>query len=289
MIKPNRNIPLALIKLTKPIITLSVSFSALTAYIMHEGGFTIGWFYTYLGVLLTAAGSSAINQIQEAQPDQLMERTKNRPIPSGEISRDNASLWAGALVISGVLILWIFTIPLASALSMITILWYNGIYTPLKRISPWAILPGAIVGSIPPMIGWVAAGGSIIHPHIIFLSFFFFIGQVPHFWLILLRHSDDYEKGGFPSINSTFSKLQISRLTFTWTLATAITAIGLPLLGLIKSTTIATIIFILSFGLVILFLNLIRNQGFVNKAFIFMNIYFLCMMLSIIADSIITS
>jgi heme o synthase len=286
MIKPLRKLPLSLIILTKPIITLSVAFSAFTAYIMHEGGFTDGWLSMYLGVLLTAAGSSTLNQIQESEPDQLMERTKNRPLPAKEISIQTAAIWAIILVASGACLLWIFANPFASVLAIITIVWYNGIYTPLKRFSPWAILPGAIVGAIPPVIGWVAAGGSIMNHHILYLAFFFFIGQVPHFWLILLRHSDDYEKGGFPSINTTFTKPQISRLTFSWTLATAITAIGLPIYGLISSQSLSVITVISSVLLIILFFKLIKNEQFANQAFIIMNIYFLCIMLIIISDSL---
>jgi heme o synthase len=287
MIKPFSKLPSSLIKLTKPIITLSVAFSALTAYIMHDGEFSDGWLTMYLGVLLTAAGSSTLNQIQESGPDQLMERTKNRPLPAKEVSIQTAVIWAIILVASGAVLLWIFANPFASTLSIITILWYNGIYTPLKRISPWAILPGAIVGAIPPVIGWVAADGSISNPHILYLAFFFFIGQVPHFWLILLRHSDDYEKGGFPSINTTFTKPQISRLTFSWTLATAITAIGLPIFGLIGSQSLSLITALFSVLLIILFLKLIRSERFANQAFVIMNIYFLCMMLIIIADALI--
>ncbi len=283
-----RNLPQTLISLTKPIITLSVSFSALTGFILFAGSFSDGWLPLYLGVLLIAAGSSALNQVQEAGPDKLMDRTRNRPVPSGNISAKGALVWALLLAVSGAIGLWLTTNPAATLLAIITLLWYNGIYTPLKRITPWAILPGALVGAIPPAIGWAAAGGALNHPHIIFLAFFFFIGQIPHFWLILLRHGQDYEKAGFPSITQKFSHSQISRLTFTWTLATALTAILLPFFGIIQSTHSYLAIVLLSLALVISFIRWwgIKKRKQMNRAFMLMNMYFLFMMIIIILDSL---
>ncbi len=279
---------LAYIRLTKPIITLSVAFSALTGFVLNEQSFSRGWLSMYFGVLLIAAGSSVINQIQETSSDRLMERTRHRPLPSEVVNLTQASAWAGILSISGAVILWFLVNPKASILAILTLAWYNGIYTPLKRYTPWAILPGAIVGAIPPAIGWTAAGGSLLHPHIIFLSFFFFIGQIPHFWLILLRYGEDYKKAGFPSITSTFNYRQISQLTFTWTTATATAAIMLPFFGIIQSTVMSYIIIGLSLVLIISFYKWpgIKNPIYVNKAFILMNIYFLLIMILIITDSV---
>ncbi len=279
-----------LLALTKPIITLSVSFSALTGFILHAGSFAPGWFYMYIGVMFIAAGSAALNQIQEAGPDSLMERTRRRPIPSGQISITQAGLWTTFLALAGTGILWFTTNPTATSLAIFTLIWYNGIYTPLKRATPWAIIPGAIVGAIPPAIGWTAAGGELHHPHIIFVAFFFFIGQIPHFWLILLRHGYDYQKAGFPSIISTFSRNQITRLTFSWTFATALAAVLLPVFGVITSPPLSAAVVLLS---LILVLSFARRSGFymeqsVNRNFMIMNIYFLLIMIIIIADALFT-
>lgn len=279
---------LSFLKLTKPIITLSVAFSALTGFILFSGAFGYGWFYMYFGVLLVAAGSSVINQIQEKTQDKLMERTRNRPLPSGQVSVSLAWILAFILAISGVLLLWVFVKPVSAILAMITLIWYNGIYTPLKRISPWAIIPGAVVGALPPVIGWTAAGGYLFHPHIVFVSFFFFIGQIPHFWLILLRYGHDYQKAGFKSIRKVFNPNQISRLTFTWTTATAAIAVCLPLFGIIESIWLGGTIVIFSIFLVLSFHKWpgIKNPVHVNRAFMIMNIYFLSMMIIIISDSL---
>jgi len=278
-----------LLRLTKPIITLSVAFSALTGFVLFSGSFSEGWPFMYLGVLLIAAGSSAINHIQEAKTDHLMERTRNRPLPSGQVNILQAVIWASILSLSGAILLWYQTNPQATLLAVFTLFWYNAVYTPLKKVTPWAIIPGAVVGAIPPVIGWTAAGGAINHPDIIFISFFFFIGQIPHFWLILLRYGKDYEKAGFPSISKTFSPDQISRLTFTWTAATAMTAILLSIFGVIVSNAVSITVIILSVALIAAFYKWpgIKKPAQFERAFIIMNLYFLFMMILIIADAII--
>jgi heme o synthase len=285
--RPANSFPIHIfIRLSKPIITLSVAFSALTGFILFHGSFSAAWIWLYLGVLLIAGGSSVINQIQEADQDLLMQRTRNRPIPSGQINKHQSWAWAIFLAVSGAIILWYFTNPIAFTLAIITLLWYNGIYTPLKRITPWAILPGAVVGAFPPIIGWSAAGGYILHPHIIFVSFFFFIGQIPHFWLILLRHGQDYINAGFPSVFKIFTPRQISRLTFSWTTSTALIAMLLPAFDIIQSSLIGAVIYIFSGALIICFYIWVKNPIYVHRAFMIMNIYFLMMMILIIIDGI---
>jgi heme o synthase len=279
----------AFVSMTKPIISLAVAFSAFTAYVLQQGKLTSGMIPLYFGVLLTAAGSSALNQIQEASRDQLMLRTRNRPIPAGKLTIGQAAVYTLVLIITGVTVLYSFFGLGASFLALLTILWYNGIYTSFKRLTPWAIIPGAVVGAIPPVIGWVAASGGIGDREIIFLSFFFFIGQIPHFWLILLRYNDDYVRAGFPSISKSFSRNQISRLTFTWTLATAITAISLTVFGIIISALFTILTWIFSVILMLFFIQLLKNESYINKSFMVMNVYFLCMMLFIIFDSLLFS
>jgi protoheme IX farnesyltransferase len=273
-------------QLTKPIITLSVSFSALAGYILYSGGFTGHWFSMYLGVLLVAAGSSALNQIQESDMDRKMKRTRSRPLPSGRLSMMQASVFTMLLIAAGTTLLAIRNGTVPMTLALVTLMWYNGIYTPLKRFSPWAVIPGALVGAIPPVIGWTAAGGWLFHHDIAFIIFFFFTGQIPHFWLILLRHGDDYQKAGFPSITNTFSPPQIHRLTFSWTATTALTAIMLPLFDVITGYITGGAIITLSATLVIWFYVSVKKDFNVNRAFFITNIYFLFMMLLIMADAL---
>jgi len=163
-----------------------------------------------------------------------MDRTKKRPIPSGEISPINALKIALILILAGSIILYSGSGILALFLALLNLIWYNGIYTPLKKKNPLAIVPGSLVGAIPPAVGWVAGGGSIFDPGILIISFFFFIWQIPHFWLLLLVLDKDYEKAGFPTLTKIFSHIQLARITFIWIIATVVTGLIIPLFGITK-------------------------------------------------------
>ncbi len=277
------------LELGKPIISLSVALSSLTGYILYNKCLCSGWIALYIGVLFVAAGSAAINQIQELKFDKLMERTLSRPLPSGKISIKAAWVFTIVMVATGLTILCLNSGLQPMILALVTLLWYNAIYTPLKRLTPWAILPGALVGAIPPAIGWTAAGGSPFDQDIVFISFFFFLGQMPHFWLILLKYGEEYKNAGFPSIHDHFSKDEISRITRTWTIATALSAIFLPFFNIITSY-IASLAAILSAVIVIIFFarhSKLSNKNQITRAFIIINSFFLFIMLLIISDALI--
>jgi protoheme IX farnesyltransferase len=162
-----------------------------------------------------------------------MDRTKGRPIPSGRISFEKVLIISMLLVLAGSIILIIGANLLAVGLGLINLIWYNFIYTLLKRRSPFAIVPGSLVGAIPPVIGWVAAGGALLDPQIIVIAFFFFIWQIPHFWLLLLVLDKDYRQAGFPTLTQIFSRKQLSRITFVWIVSTAVTGLMIPLFGIV--------------------------------------------------------
>jgi len=183
---------------------------------------------------LLACGSAVINHIQEHKTDAKMDRTKNRPIPSNRISVRNASIISLLLVLTGsVLLSFSGIIPLL--LGLLNLFWYNVVYTPLKKVSPIAIIPGSLVGAIPPAVGWTSAGGNIFDPQILAISFFFFIWQIPHFWLLLLVLGKDYEQAGFPTLTRVFNTKQLSRITFVWIIATVVTSLLIPLFGIVKN------------------------------------------------------
>ena len=144
-------------------------------YIAAADGIDTGVILPSIGILLLACGSAAINHYQERATDAMMSRTKNRPIPSGRISPENALAIAVFLLTIGSLILLFSGGMLALALGLLNLIWYNAIYTPLKKKNALAIIPGSLVGAIPPAVGWVSAGGSIFDPQILIIAFFFFI------------------------------------------------------------------------------------------------------------------
>lgn len=221
-------------ELTKIRITSFVTLTAIFGYICFSPKLHYNLAAAVLGILVLACGSAVINHIQEHKIDSMMERTKYRPIPSNRISIKNASIIAAVLAASGLTILFfVGTIPFI--LGLLNLIWYNLVYTPLKRVSQIAILPGALVGAIPPAIGWTAAGGSVFDTKIIVISFFFFIWQIPHFWLLLLTIGKDYKKAGLPTLTNLFSFVQLSRITFIWIVATVVTSLLLPFFGIIQN------------------------------------------------------
>jgi heme o synthase len=231
-------------ELTKIKITLFVMLTTTLGYITAAGEINFGLILPSIGILLVACGSAAINHIQERKTDALMKRTRNRPLPSGRISLQGAVSLAVILLFTGTAILLLVAGILAASLALLNLVWYNLIYTPLKKKNALAIIPGSVVGAIPPMVGWVAGGGYIFDPQIIIIAFFFFIWQIPHFWLLLLVLSKDYEEAGFPTLTKTFSNEQLGRITFVWISATVVTALLIPLFGIVEYTFVNIALFL---------------------------------------------
>lgn len=232
------------LELSKIKITIFVTVTTSFGFIAYKGSITPEIILPTLGTLLLACGSAAINHFQERHTDALMDRTKSRPIPGGKISSVNALLFSVVLVITGAVLLLAGSNITAMLLGLLNLVWYNFIYTPLKRRSTMAIIPGSLVGAIPPAIGWAAAGGSLLAPQILILSFFFFIWQIPHFWLLLLVLDKDYQKAGFPTLTKIFNKKQLSRITFIWIIATIVTGLLIPLFGIVHINWIIYSMFI---------------------------------------------
>ncbi len=194
---------------------------------------------TALAVFLLAAGASALNQYQERDIDAKMERTRKRPLPSRTITPARALAFAITLIAAGSFILVISCGPGPAVLGLFAVLWYNGVYTYLKRITAFAAVPGAIVGVVPPAIGWVAEGGQLADPRLIIVCFLFFMWQIPHFWLQVLHHGEEYEKAGLPSLTKVMSRGQIARVTFAWICSAGAAGLLLPLFGALTSPALS--------------------------------------------------
>jgi len=224
-----------LLELTKFKISLLATLFTSAGFILAHHGLSEKMALPVLAVLFLASGACALNQYQERMIDRAMERTRGRPIPSQKL-RPSTALWISlAFIFSGLMILFSGTNTFASGLGIFAILWYNGVYTYLKRWTPFAAIPGALVGTIPPAIGWASAGGTILHPQFLALAFFSFLWQVPHFWLILLSSGTDYERAGLPSLSKVFTSNQLKRITFIWICSTAVLALSLPLFHLTRA------------------------------------------------------
>jgi protoheme IX farnesyltransferase len=228
----------AVIELTKLRITTFVTLTTMFGFICYAGKLGMGIIAPAFGILLLSSGSAVINHYQERKTDALMKRTRSRPIPSGKISKQNALIIALLLIISGSIVLLLGAGYLPLSIGLLNLFWYNSVYTPLKKLSALAIIPGSLVGALPPMVGWIAAGGNIFDPRILILGFFFFIWQIPHFWLLLFIIGKDYEQAGFPTLTKIFNIGQLSRITFVWIAATFVASMLLPLFGLVKNNII---------------------------------------------------
>jgi protoheme IX farnesyltransferase len=279
----------AIFHLGKFSISTPIAASAFTGYALFANHLSISVILPIAGVFLLASGASALNQVQEKLTDSLMERTRYRPLPIGKLTPVQGFLIALLLIVIGTVLLYYGSRLLSASLGIITVIWYNGIYTPLKKISAFAVFPGSMVGALPPLIGWTAAGGPIADPMILSLSFFFFIVQVPHFWIILLRNASDYEKSGLPVLTKVFNETQIRRLSLTWIVVTALSSILLAFGHVVNNFIAVSLIVILSISLIVLmrkFLFESKTRKDINRAFASLNFYVLSMMIIVILDNL---
>lgn len=269
------------LELGKYRIALLVALSTLTGYVLAGGSISIHLIIPVAGIYFLALGSGALNQYQEREKDALMPRTSGRPLPAGMLSPASAALIALSLMVFGTIILLVGTNLTAVVLGLLTVLWYNGLYTYLKRITPLAVIPGSVIGALPPLVGWATVTENIFQVQPLILALFFFIWQIPHFWLLLLNFGPDYEKAGYPSLTAILDDLQLGRLTFIWIVATAFSIILMPLFGLGNSNIIYFLLFTASTVLIWNSTGLLRKskvQTAHKVAFRGINIFILIVM-----------
>lgn len=248
-----------LFEITKLRITIFVTITTVFGYIAATSSIDSGLVLPTIGILLLACGSAALNHYQERNSDAKMTRTKTRPIPSGKISAQNVLKISLILVVMGSILLFIGSGILALSFGLLNLIWYNGVYTPLKKVTPLAIVPGSVVGAIPPLVGWLAGGGYLFDPQILLISFFFFIWQIPHFWLLLMILDKDYQQAGFPTLTEIFNRQQLGRITFIWIVATGVTGLLIPLFQISHNQFINYSLFIAAIWLAFKSINLLQQ------------------------------
>jgi heme o synthase len=271
-------------------ISIPVALTTFTGYILYKGVIDQDIILPTIGIFLLASGSSALNQVQEKEMDRKMQRTFRRPIPSERISVANALIISMSFFLAGSLVLGFGSGWITLVVGLSTFIWYNVIYTYLKRVTAFAVVPGSVVGALPPLAGWVAAGGSLSDPRAHMIAFFFFIGQIPHFWLILLKYGKEYEMAGFPSITSIMTHTQIKRLTFVWIAATAVSALLLAHYKILQSAWAEWVLTGFSLVLVASFANLIgrcQSELKVRASFVRINIFYLLVMVLLCVDMLV--
>ncbi len=205
-------------------LVIAVTLSGVMGYFLFAKRFDWEVLLPILGIFWLGCGCSALNQIQEIKTDAIMTRTRNRPLPSGRMELAVGWFWTLVMIFTGVYFLasiehHTYVILL---MALFTLIWYNGFYTYLKGVSAFAVIPGALLGVIPPMIGWCAAGGMWWDANIMMVAVYFFVWQIPHFWLLMMMRGNEYENAGLASITKVFSTEQFYRITFVWLVATAL-------------------------------------------------------------------
>ena len=188
----------AYFELLKFRLTFLVVFSAGIGYMLglNTNINAVHFSIFLLGGFLITGGANIINQVIEIDLDKLMIRTRLRPLPTGRVQKNEAIIFSIILILSGTSLLVGYINLLAAYVTLFSAFLYAFVYTPLKQRSSIAVLIGAIPGALPPLIGWIAATGSINMEGSL-LFFIQFIWQFPHFWAIAWVLDDDYQKAGF--------------------------------------------------------------------------------------------
>ena len=174
-----------LVELAKPSITLMVLVTTATGFLLAAGESVsiplLLW--TLLGTGLLSAGGSALNHVMERDTDALMERTSGRPLPSGRLGAPPAALYGSALSVAGALVLAGMVNLLTAGLGLLAMTGYVFVYTPLKRVTWWSTIIGAVPGAIPPLMGWTAARDALEAGGWVLFGILF-CWQLPHFLAI---------------------------------------------------------------------------------------------------------
>lgn len=195
-------------RLSATVVFSSVMAFAIASY-TNIDMMAMAWLF--LGGFAVTGASNALNEVLEKDLDKLMKRTMDRPVATGRMGVPEAVLAAGVMGVGGIAILWYMFNPIAALLGGLSLLSYSFIYTPLKRISPIAVFVGALPGAMPPLIGWVAATGSINAAAIVLFTIQF-LWQFPHFWAIAWVAEADYRKAGFRLLPSKGGKDKFTAL-----------------------------------------------------------------------------
>lgn len=237
------------IELMKPELTLLSALSCLCGFYLGSIGTMNVWLFvhTAIGTLLLGGGAGALNQYIERDYDALMKRTERRPLPSGRLSPEEVLLFGIVLTLGGIGELSLMINPLTGFLGAVTFATYIFLYTPLKRITPFSTIVGAIPGALPPMMGWSAARNDLgIESWALFGILFCW--QIPHFLSLAWMYRKDYSRAGFKMLTVTdLDGKKTSRQSMYFTVGLIPATLLLSFLGL--TGTIFTITAIVLTGL----------------------------------------
>jgi len=212
---------LAYLRLTKPRIILLLVITTIPAMMLADGGMPSLWLIlaTVLGGSVVAGGANAMNMYFDRDIDEVMLRTRDRPVPSGQIEPEKAALFGMALAASGFFFLQWSVNMLAAGLTIAAFAFYVLVYTlALKRTTPLNIVIGGAAGAMPPVIGWAAVTGEVGIPALIMFGIVT-LWTPPHFWALSLNYSSDYQRAGVPMLPVVAGPAETKRQILLYSIA----------------------------------------------------------------------
>ena len=237
-------------------------------------------------IFLLASGASAFNQYQEWQLDERMERTRRRPIPARRVSPAEGLRIAMIGILGGLVILMNESNWNCFILGVFNLIWYNGIYTWLKKKTAFAVVPGALTGAIPILMGWSAMEGNLLAPTVLFLALFIFLWQMPHFWMLTMKYGDEYRTAGFRVLNDVLSANAIKIVVMAWMVAASAASFMFVYFKILQQPAVGYGIIAVNIVLLLVtaYQLFLASPMRFRLIFIAGNLFMVIVMLSLIAD-----
>ena len=287
-VKEGNTYPSDYLVLVKPRVTLAALATTLVGYLLGSASINIspGLLHTLLGSFFIGAGANALNQFFERDVDGKMERTENRPLPSGRMKAKSVFWFGLPLALAGFAELYLFVNHLTAFLGAATFLSYVFFYTPLKRRTNLNTFVGAIPGALPVVMGWTAsrgAGWQGSEPLVLFLILF--LWQIPHFFAIAWVHREDYRRSGFKMLPSEDPNGRQTALRIVLYSALLFPATLLPFTAGFSGVLYLTAALLTGIAFIFLAFGLFLRHLTGAKQFVSISIYYLfILMIFLVAD-----
>ena len=252
--------------LIKMPVSLMSACAAIFGYVACIPSPSLRAFITAASVFSISAGAAALNNFQDRFADGRMERTRVRPLPSGRIRPLQALFLSIILITAGIAgLVMISSSPAAPLAGISAIIFYNAVYTPLKAKTQLSLVPGVICGMMPPLIGWLSAGGDPLSPRIWYILVLFGTWQVPHIWLLLLSRREDFQQAHIPSILDVLSVTQLKRLVCLWVVAFTVLTLFMRLFLIIKGAVPMLLLIGNAVILPAIFVYVLNRPGYITN------------------------
>lgn len=260
--RPPFKLLIAVTGLIKMPIGLMSGLAALLGYAAGAPLLSFRAFGAFLGVFFLSAAAASFNCWQDRDADARMERTRSRPLPSGTVTERQVLVLSTALFTAGMIVLYrssASAYPLLAGLCAVIL--YNGIYTPLKKKTALAFFPGLACGMVSPLIGWFAAGGSLPSLKIVYIMLLYGIWQVPHTWLIILGHGEDYRRSGMPFVLMNLPEQKVKKFACVWALHFALLCLIGRFFLLFHSSVVTILVMINAAAVSVVFISVFFIRG----------------------------